>query len=635
MKIKGISFVEQHIEKIVLGVAALGLVGVAVWQFALRSNTVTMGGREVPPGAVDRELVERATALADRLRDDAPADLSAFDRPPTKGAAELAEAMRSKVSGTERLARLSPALGARLLPIDLGADTWYFEPRPGAPAILAEVVQTADALDDRAVIDFPELAARFRGSGPKDIVWTTPAAVIDPAALRSELRRAELGANPPKSQVPTPWYNDALMIVDVVFERETLRPDGSWGDRVEVQPIPGQLSYRPQIVGGADAAFSQRLLGSLATPSVQQQILQPEFLPTRNSAFVQPSMPVASASASGNEAAEQLLDLLTRLRDERSRKDAELTRLGGPLEDDRRDRREERDESDRGGSGSGAPPPGGGLGGGFSGPRGGSTDRSEADAEREKRRRQLLTRELRRLAERITRVERELGEIAPELLADRSARGTGVIDLAGETPVLVWAHDLGVEPGRTYRYRAMARLFNPFFARSRQLVAEQARLAESLALPTAWSEWSRPVDVTPPVAFFLTRAAPGEGPLGAGIARFEIYRLHDGKWRRDEMSVSPGDRVGRVIESARGGLPIEAAAGAAPVAIDFGTEWYVVDIIEDFTAERRSPGDLQRAGIVVLQRADGQRIELREPQRDLGSEQRRRLNRDWKVGSLS
>ena len=45
--------------------------------------------------------------------------------------------------------------------------------------------------------------------------------------------------------------------------------------------------------------------------------------------------------------------------------------------------------------------------------------------------------------------------------------------------MLVWTHDLSVEPGATYRYRCRVFLYNPLFARSRQLLeAQQERAVE-------------------------------------------------------------------------------------------------------------------------------------------------------------
>jgi len=164
-------------------------------------------------------------------------------------------------------------------------------------------------------------------------------------------------------------------------------------------------------------------------------------------------------------------------------------------------------------------------------------------------------------------------------------------------------------------------------------VKEQVPLAASVVLESAASDWSSPVEVAPPVECFLVCAHPGEGPLGLGSARVEVYRLLDGRWRLEEFSVAPGDRIGRLVDTGREAKP--AADGAATPPIDFTTEWYVVDIVEDQSGERRGVSDSQRPARVIIERiGDGHRLEPREPSRDLANEQRRRLNQDWRLGSI-
>src|SRR5262249_29695787 len=162
---------------------------------------------------------------------------------------------------------------------DLGADTWYFQPEVPAPVMLADVVQTADALADAAITQHPELAARFPDpSAPKDIVWTSPGAIIDPKAIREALHRSDSSATPPRLQVTTPWYNDTFSLIDVVYEREERLPDGTFGNRAIVEPIPGQTTFRPRLQGQPDAALRNDLLAKLTDRMVQQQVLQPDFL---------------------------------------------------------------------------------------------------------------------------------------------------------------------------------------------------------------------------------------------------------------------------------------------------------------------------------------------------------------------
>jgi len=272
------------------------------------------------------------------------------------------------------------------------------------------------------------------------------------------------------------------------------------------------------------------------------------------------------------------------------------------------------------------------LSGGVPGGKGsrGGTDADGANSDATKKRRVNLTKEVAKLAERMASTEAALKEIAPEAVVGGDASAS--VDLAGDEAVLVWCHDIGVEPGKTYRYRSVLRLYNPFFARSRQLMKEQIKLSDVIGLDSKASEWSEPVEVTPPVVFFLTRANPGEGQLGLGTVRAEVYRLHDGRWRREEFTIAPGDRIGRPSEGSR--LPRDGAAGSEVAReIDFSTDWYVLDIVEDQTADRRGLAEGQKAAIVVLGKLGGGRTELRDPQQDVNSEDRRRLNRDWKLSA--
>ena len=67
MKTKGISIWEQHIQWIVLGLAVVAFVAFTTKQFVGEPNAVSMGGRQVAPGEVDRLLEEDAERLAARL----------------------------------------------------------------------------------------------------------------------------------------------------------------------------------------------------------------------------------------------------------------------------------------------------------------------------------------------------------------------------------------------------------------------------------------------------------------------------------------------------------------------------------------------------------------------------------------
>jgi hypothetical protein len=117
----------------------------------------------------------------------------------------------------------------------------------------------------------------------------------------------------------------------------------------------------------------------------------------------------------------------------------------------------------------------------------------------------------------------------------------------------------------------------------------------------------------PEVAFFLVDAGPGEGRLGLGSAKFELFRYEDGERRRETFVVQPGDRIGDARE-----------AGAAKREVDFGTEWFVVDVVEGLPGDSR--GDARGRNARVLVSDDQGRTMYRSVAVDASHPSRRKFN---------
>jgi hypothetical protein len=636
MKLKGINPFERHVEKIILAGGALAVLGVAAWQ-VLNAPAVTFGGRQVAPGQVDSLLEERARALQSQLRGESTIKI------PEEGVALAAptfdSALAKEVAPRSSLPVASPALASALIhTTENSTDVWYHEPA-FAGIQMVDVIQTADALTPesakRALAIAPALAARFASSeGPQDVVWTTPVARLDLKGIRAELARAEPGAKPPRAALPGVWYQDTPFVVDVVFQRREVLPGGGYGP---VQTVPvfspreAELDFRSRIAG-AKAELRDTVFGMLRNPADQAQILQLPFFETVNGSFVSPTVRV-DAAASGATAAEdvdrrRLMQMKTQLETKRraaQKLSDELKKLGGPWdeakekEDEERRRQEERErkEAEKGtkqGSGGG----GGGFGmggGGMDGRNKGAGGAEDAAArEREKRRveeqRKSKTRLLKRFETEIADLEKQLGSTPAASGPDVTAK---LPDVAHDEEVLIWGHDLEVEPGHTYQYRAVAHLYNPFFARGNQLVKAQdeKELDQAFTIATADGPWSKPVVVSPRVRFFVTQANAGAGQLGMGTAQVEVYRLVDGQWRRSEMQVQPGERIGRVDDRSKAGGK----------SVDFTTDFYVAAIVDDL--EQKPTGDrTRRPAMVVVRPLQGGPEELRSPESDLSNDTR-------------
>lgn len=643
---KGITVWEQHVEKIVLGLVVLVFLAAVFLLATGTPNQLRVGNEELAPGEVNAKIRSKAEDLNRSFQPNASSPNAAkFDAIEAASADNFLDKLGSGVSPAPSLPRIAPTLASSLLPEEVGTvDVYYYEPAIASPSMRKQVVQTQDTLEPTEVQRLPELASLFE-TGTLDIAWTTPVAEIDLAGLRSELAASDNLARPPRSQIPSNWYRERVYLLDVVFERQQQESDGSWSRATVVPAVPGMRSIREEISGSieVDANYRDEVFVNLDDPLIQQELLQPDFFATLNSRFTPPtfdSLPDADdldESGEGEvvdeaeaERKRRIRELQRRLRDRSisaNRTREILKELGGELDENAPGQGGEEKGRGRGGSGRGSgrggsgPPDGGGPGGpggpggGFGGKKGSSSSQSEA----QKRQRIGLTKKLRKLEAEIARFQAELDELAPGIAnaatnagAENAAR---MLDTRTDERLLTWTHDLNVEPGATYRYRATLKIFNPLFARGRQLLKDQRSLSEQFALASRSSEWSQPITIDPPVQFFFVRASEDGGSLGLGEARLELYRYHDGQQRTARFTLQPGERIGE--RTVLGGIPV-----------DFTTDWYLVDVIEDPAATGREGLDQEDDAFVVCRRIDGTEIRVRVPSSQLRDPSRERLEMD-------
>jgi hypothetical protein len=610
MKSNGISFFEQHVEKLVLGFSGVIFMSVVVWQ--LFPSSVSLGGESVSYGEIDKRIAEKTNVLKGKLeaRQDPLQTLIGDRMKPTAPAFQAA--LGESIAPSTALPRIEPRL-ASVLQSDGGVTGEPFHVPSFSAVAMRPTVQFDDTVDPSVVERTPGLKSVFSSSvGPFDLTWTTPSAVLDLKAMRAELESTEQGA-----QIPKLWYRDSIFIVDVEFERQRLLPDGTWGDGQLVQPIPGGFSFRAEIAKDPDVGLRDSVWNYLAVPAQQRQIVQPEFLETRRSAFSAGTMLLDdSASVSEDPDLRRLRRDAARRTVERDRVAADLDEAGGPLAESDERRREGGGGSGggtgrpggrpggEGGSGSGGGGGGGGGGAGGGGRpgfgMGGSGTVGKRNAEENddtRRRRIVLTKQLAEAERRLTTSQERLNAKLKELGLDEESkpRASGGI-MAGDS-LVVWSHDLGVKPGETYRYRAVVRPYNPFFTNGGVLVESQKSLGDPFTLATAQAEWSAPFTVKPSISFFAVDAAPGEGRLGLGTVTVDIYRYYDGQRRRERANIQPGEMIG---------------AGRGREGLEFDTGYYLVDVIADPSAERGG-NDRRTPAIVIVQNAAGKTYEIRVP----------------------
>ena len=592
MKLKGISTIEQHVEKIVLGVFGLFALAMLVMQFDIFGdpNAIDIGqGRRVSPENATETVREMARSVGSKLNAQTTPDLP--ELPPLQS---LYASIAGESVPATTLALAAPygssGESTATEPVRIDGDQLVFEIDPPAPTDVVVNVYEG-TIDPFEVLYFPALASHLPAAQPFDKRFVSIQGTFDAAALLAQVRD---GAGD-RSPLPTAWWQGVVELLDVEIERRRLGSDGQWEDPETVASLPGRPSLRTMV---RDETLAPRELRTLidAERRDREQLRRPRFYNMiSGQAWMWPSR------ARELNRVEPEPDELGLLRNQLGSVDRQLKTV--------------RDALDKlpGGAGGGGPPPGignpagrppapgpGGRppaprgdsgGGGRNGdPRahaepgripwpeipatwyaqigdkpsgiGGGTDTGEGRSN-DARRQQLLAQINRLETQRATIVKR-LNDLGYDEQGNKLQSATGptdkfeeplnsLTDAAGAT-VTVWAHDITAEPGETYSYRLRVWVTNPLFGHVAQLADEQKSLAAKPAIASLPSEWTAPVPVESNTRFFITAARETGGLGGVAAARVEtiataeVYQFFYGWWRKGTVQLNPGDQVRASID---------------------------------------------------------------------------------------
>ncbi len=576
MKLKGVNPIEQHIEKIVLGIVTILLLAVLSMQFVTRPNDIDVGSRKVAPDQVYTVLEGQANQLQSQLTDLNPAlpDLQPVDlvdrynqafEQASGGGIELSSALGQGVDITN-----TPGGGTWTPPdVETGPVQALQVPVTSKP-IAASLWSTLDPFVPAVV---PEYEAFIPAAQPFDFPSVTVEAVFNGKDLESAL----LGKG--ESQTPIPrrfWSVTGLAILGFEAQRQELMPDGSWSAPEPIVTPPH--TPIPTNALGQEAGLLDLTALVTTAAGVVDEVARPKFPPTIAG---EPWSPPSERVASGDDSESARISRLTR---QLERAKAELDRLSNA-------------------PGGNDPPP----------TRGRGRDPLPLIPN-------TNTREKDRLEKRIKDLEEQLEELGVDIDdagKSRQAR-TSKADIGSvleEEEVDLWAHDLGVEPGATYRYRTRVVVNNPLFRKSSELdpddAAQQALTLDPFARGD-WSDWSEPVVVGAREYFFVTGAETdsGFGTVGPK-ATIELYKMFYGHYRRSTFSASPGDELAASVRMSGHLLAFDEsvidAQEAAKAVLALADEDSAEDLPEGITElSKRMRIDL---GVFVLDIYAGQRAE--------------------------
>ncbi|MCW5765611.1 MAG: hypothetical protein KIT68_06520 [Phycisphaeraceae bacterium] len=537
-----ISFLESNVEKIVLGVSVVVLLGLLAWQFGGGGNTVAVGGNKEVPISNAYPMLEtqakKVKAFMDEPNPKLPEAPAATLMQQFEAATSAPVAPAGSLAWTPEPTRL--AIEIKSDQIREGSKAALVPlPAPGKPVAVG-FMSTIDPVEVQgALAAHPEAAPWFNAKeAPFDQAAVSVEATFNGADLRKALESDPDGEGTAFAPLPKTWYEPTTHVMMVELVRERRMPDGSWSESTVIGGLPGRFSFAEAL---KQTGLDQQALAALANEAGarEEDVLRPEFY-RRAELMGRPAgdawlPPTESSAAGAAESDDAMGKLQRRLR--------EIDRRIAAME---RQREELRRMPAPGGGSPGRGPaslPGRGPGGGGPAPAPGGEHPQIKQIEAP------LTK---------LRAERDLLAQQIEQKGGKAAGGAGVpkpppagprdvSPLLTNSSVRVWAHDISAKRGETYRYQMRLLISNPVFGRPNNLSENEAGLASRYVVPTSASEWSDPVAIDPDGMYFITAASERGGIARGSTATAEVFVYSWGHWRKGSVSLEPGDGLTAVI----------------------------------------------------------------------------------------
>lgn len=580
MGVKGISWIEQNVEKIVVGVFGVGLLGVIASQFVGGSTSVKLTGLDTKPKDVGIETAmsavgDRAKQVYERITAPEPRELAEIqEKLPTS--AGVQESFTQRMGNVAPRAQLATVIGTPRLKIGGGSaddpsgrqgqSFMYAKVTPPAPEkpVAASFMATVHPVEYLTV---PEVAAILpRDPAPKDKASISIETTFDGVALAG-LLEADPDADGPLSALPAHWWSaDNLQLLSINLERQELLSSGEWSAAAPVAPMPGRpnlVTQMSKVSAGANDAMR-----ALLTEARQQgdAIRKPKYYEIVYGVdWVPPTEAVTLLTADVSESGQS--DQTVAARRELDQNTNQIARV----------QEEIRKLQERPGDPTAPPPPprggGGGKGGGGRAP---STD-SPSPADPKSRQLKGLEDSLARLVrerERLIEKWRKRGvELEPEanpaavpvpVEADPKPLEVPELPLLDNNAAKILAHDVTVQRGKTYRYRLSLTLNNPVFGKVVGNTPEQEALQKEPFVTSAASDWSDPVSVDAETYYFITSASSQDAITRGSRAAAEVFIFRWGYWRRGTVSIEPGDLLAADVKVPDLSKQLEMLAAADP-----------------------------------------------------------------------
>lgn len=544
---KKANILEQHIDKLVLGL--VGIIGLLLlWFFVLRGPySVEFAGRKFGPGQIDEYILEREVAELREKLNSTPEPRS-YD----KNYISMFEGIVTDAFAAVDTDVSWPLPGKRGSVLE--ADRVYAMPdipelsEPKAAWIRSVAYAPAEPVD----MDHPYEEVRTE---LKDIDFVTVQATLDMPELLLNFEQSFSGR-----RVKKEWQDRNLaepVFAEVQLQRREVYDDGSvsqWQEvgRTRIDKYRDMFDIPEKV---DELQFGVNILMvEYREPDVLLNILQPAAydFAVSDFAWLPPSY------------YEDYEKAMQRVQEEQERE----------LRESRRSMRDERRRPERGGR------DGGGMMG-MDAPGGGMMDMPGA-GQRERDPRDSRRRTARRPEEQELSPQQILAEANRVYIDQRRLQQMGV-----KEEIVMWSHDDSIVPGKTYEYRMRVGVFNPIAGKD-WFREDEKEFKNQVIL---WSDFT---DVTESIAIpKMQEFFPMEVASDGKSANIQVSKFYMGKWRSNDFEVGLGDIIGDVVtleldeeERRAGGEMLgfarrsEDEAEEQGLEIDFTTDYVLLDITE-------------------------------------------------------
>jgi hypothetical protein len=547
MSKKGSNFFEEHVEKIVLAIVGL----VCLWLFITRvlfsPNYIKYDNDKFAPGAIDNHISQQAATLENKLnRKPEP------KQPYEPRVDNFIALFDSAISDIDiRLSLPQPIISSR----GITDNRVYRIPLIGkANEVSVEHIRTVAYVPNGAVDE--ENVYGPDNSGPNDIDFVTVEAKFDVSGLYKRFNESFAG-----EYIQQDWRDPCLanpIFAAVQLQKQELLSDGSWSDW---QTIPrSRTDHRKRMfeviedINDLPAGGIKVRLLQFNDAQVRIDLLQPEayriasakeewFPPSLHRKYVEYQKEI-DVIERREAAAEKKVEREGERSERRSRTAGTKTRpasqpgAGTPME--------------IGGERSlGAPVPVPAR----KTPPGKTQTARGSEKERPQKSKEV--------SKTIDDVYREFDEI---LITE----STNVAKM--DKPLLFWAYDDTVEPGKSYRYRIRLGVFNPI-AGTNQFSEQDKSLKNKVILWSEFSDTTETVDIPGTLYFF-----PHEIQEAIKAVTVQVSKYVLGYWYSKDFTVKQGELIGNVGEY-KITEEEEQKGVKVPKTIDYTTGAVLVDII--------------------------------------------------------